>query len=337
MLWNVLKAERPHTFMCIEGSGEPAGGVASGLGGAPGGGDGDSVTPASDGGGATPPLSPDNGGSDGDDPSPWAGLGEDSDGAEDAIVVPPVAVAPAAPVAPVAPVVPVAPVAPAAPAAAAPVAPVAPGVALPPQSASPSSEPAPQLSAADPVGVALAMDQSRDAVIAHLASTKYQLSEAEIAELESDAAAAVPKLLAKVQHETLTTMYRFLAQAVPGMIQKHSTVTTANDKAEEQFFAAHKGLGLKMDDPSHRKTATRIATIYRKSNPEMSLEQLIADVGPMVAASLKLQPVSQVPAVPGAPKMPAFRPAVGGGGGPAQTPAPAAQDEWSHLGQDHED
>lgn len=304
------------------------------------GGGGTSVAPSpSDGGGTgapstSAPPSPDSGGAPPtDDANPWESLGA-TFGGEDTIEIP----APTAP--PVAPAVTPAPAPPAPTPVVAPATPAP--TAQPPQApaspTSPSPQAAPPLSADDPVGVANAMEASRDAVIAHLASTKFQLSEAEIAEFESDAATAIPKLAAKIQHDTLTTMYRFLAQSVPGMIQRHTKVTTANNDAEKQFFDAHKALGLKMDDPKHRTAATRIATIYRQANPGIPLNQLIAEVGPMVATALQLQGTAAptTPALPnGAPKPVGFRPAVGGGG--PSSPAPAPVDEWSQLGQNFEE
>jgi hypothetical protein len=321
----------PHTRMFFapdDGSGATSPTPEAGAGGDAG---GSSVAAPSDGG-AAPTVAPST-----DDVSPWANLGEDLN--EDTIEVPAAPVAPAPPTpapAVVPPVVPhaVAPT-PATPAA-------TPAAATPAQTptdpaSSPSSEAAPPLSPSDPFGVAVALEQNRDAAIAHLAQTRFALTDTDIAELESDAAKAVPKLLARAMLETQTTMYRFLAQAVPGMIQKHSTVSKANEDAETKFFEAHKALGLKFDNNDHRKTATRLASLYRQANPGISLDQLISDVGPMVAMTLKLAPVAPGTApAPTAPKAPAFRPAVDGGGG-GFTPAPAAPNEWMQLGADHEE
>jgi hypothetical protein len=194
------------------------------------------------------------------------------------------------------------------------------------------------------MGIATALEQHRDTSIAHLAATRFALSNEDIAELNEDAATFVPKMMARVHHEAQVSMMKFLAQAVPGMMQQFNTVTKANTKAEDQFFAAHEALGLKKDDPQHRAAAFRMAKLYRQAHPDMPLDQLISEVGPIVAMSLKLSPVpgGSPPAVPGASPQPVptgrptgFRPAVNGGGG--VNPAPAAANEWAGMGETYDD
>jgi hypothetical protein len=171
--------------------------------------------------------------------------------------------------------------------------------------------------------------------IAHLAQTKFALSEDDIKALDTDAASAVPRLLARVFVESQVSMQKFLAQAVPGMMKKYNTVTSANDSAEKKFFDAHKALN--MNDPKHRETTVRIASLYRQANPGIPLDQLIAEVGPMVMASLKING-TLTPVAQGAPVGPrggaAFRPAVNGGGGLSPTAEPP--NEWAGLGRNYD-
>jgi hypothetical protein len=137
-------------------------------------------------------------------------------------------------------------------------------------------------------------------------------------------------------------MMKFLAQAVPGMVKQLQTVTTANTEAEDQFFEANKQLGLNKADKTHRQAAFSLAKIYRQANPDMPMEQLITDVGLMVAAKLKLPMVQQgqgAPAIPGSPQPVAarptgFRPAVNGGGGASPNPEPT--NEWAGIGENYE-
>ena len=349
---HALKWWKSSTRMFFEG--EPAGGAPSGSGdggagtaspsdsSSSGGDAGGGSTPAApDGGAVSPSPSPDSG-----EPTPstemdWSQIGstDDLDNIEVPAAPPAAAAAPApkkygaaatapdpaAPPAaqPAAPVVPPAPPAPAA----------APAQTPPAQ---PAEAPAVQLSPSDPLGIATALEQHRDTSIAHLAQTRFALSQEDIAELEDNAAAFVPKMMARVHHEAQVSMMKFLAQAVPGMVKQFNTVSTANNEAEDQFFGAHKALGLDKANKEHRAAAFRIAKIYRQANPDMPMEQLIADVGPMVAMSLKLP---MVPQVPGAPPQPApagrptgFRPAVHGGGGASPNAEPA--NEWAGIGQD---
>jgi len=194
------------------------------------------------------------------------------------------------------------------------------------------------LSPSDPVGIARALEVNRDASVGHL-TTRFALSDTDIAELEDNAAAFVPKLAARVMHETQVSMMKFLGQAVPGMIKQFQNVSTANNEAETKFFTAHKALGLDSTNQQHRATAFRMASLYRQSNPDMPMEQLISEVGPIVAAALKLPTVPAQPggrqSVPGAPRAAQpFRPAVNGGGGAPPTAEP--ENEWAGLGREYD-
>jgi hypothetical protein len=188
------------------------------------------------------------------------------------------------------------------------------------------------------------MHANRNDVIAHLAQDRFALSQEDLAEFETDIATAIPKFAAKVMLESQISMMKFLSQAVPGMIQRHTGVTKANTEAETEFFETHKGLGLDSKNDDHRQLAFRMASLYRQANPNMPMKQLIAEVGPMVAASLSANgkltaPVSGVMPVATPPAQPRggtpFRPAVNGGGG--ASPAPAQQSEWAGLGMNFDD
>ena len=172
-------------------------------------------------------------------------------------------------------------------------------------------------------------------MIAHLAQAKFALSEEDIRELDADVTVAVPKLLARAFLESQIASQKFLAQAVPAMIKQFNTVTGANESAEKQFFTAHPGLNV--NDPTHRATAVRIATIYRQANPNIPLPQLIQEVGPMVMAALQVK-AQAAPVRPGQPILPRggvpFRPAVNGGGG--SSPATEPPNEWAGLGQTYD-
>lgn len=329
---HVFKWTNPQFYLCFDNGSDGAAAPVSG-------GDGGSSVPAAssagDGGGLAPDASPastsEPAPSATSEPSPWANLGSNDD--LDHPEIP--QIAPVVP--PVAPVVPPVATPPAQPTAQ-PQAPQ-PGQPGAPTPGAPAEPVAAPLSPSDPVGIAAAIEQNRDAVIAHLAETKFALSEADIQELDTDVTKAVPKLLARAFMESQIAMQRFLAQSVPGMIEKFQTVTKANGDAESKFFDAHKALGLDPNNAQHRATASRFATIYRQANPGIKLDQLIAEVGPMVAASLRVQPGAPAPQIPGAPAAgprggTPFRPAVNGGGGAPPVPEPANQ--WAGLGQDFE-
>lgn len=322
--------------------GDVGGGSASPPASAPSGGDGGgavpSPAPAGESGGSTPAPSPapDPGGTPTPPatpeaaPDPWAALGSFDD--LDAVTP---AVVPPKPVPEVPPVVPAAAAIP--PPTAPPVPPVVPPAQAPaPTTQPPAGEAPPQaLSPSDPVAIATAIEQNREAVIAHLSQTKFALSDEDVQELETDVVKAVPKIMSRVFIEAQMSMQKFLAQAMPGMMKSYSTVTKANDDAEKTFFDTHKDLDIK--NAQHRSTAIRIATVYRKANPTIPLDQLIQEVGPMVRMALQMAPPaapsapSAAPAIPGQPKGGTpFRPAVNGGGGSSS--APAEVSEWAGMG-----
>lgn len=333
---HALKWLNLHTRMVFAPEGD-SGGSAPSSGGTPSSG-GDSggavpsVSPAGDSGGSsiTPSTpAPDSGGTTPPTPAPatpdanpWEALGGSDD--LDYLEIPPKVVPPVVPPAPVAPVVPpvVAPVV--APVAQTPVAPEA-------------SPAAATLSPSDPVSIANALEQNRNEVMAHLAQTKFALSPEDITELETDVVAAVPKIMSRVFLEAQMSMQKFLAQALPGMMKQYSTVTQANNDAETKFFDTHKELDIK--NPQHRQTAIRIASIYRKANPTIPLDQLIREVGPMVKMALNVNaapPAATPLQIPGQPRGgTGFRPAVNGGGG--SSPAPAEANPWSGLGQNFDE
>lgn len=329
-------------------------------GGAGGGGGTSSPPSGSDAGGASPSggdtggssvpsPSPDGGGTPSPSPSPdtnsdpWGPLGSLED--LDHVELPPQPQTP--PSQPPAEPAPQAPPAQPQPAAPQPQPQTPPQPVAQPQGQTPQApEPqAPQidLSPSDPAGMAAAMEQNAPALIQHLAQERFQLTPEEVQELETDVTSAVPKLLAKVHLQSQIAMQKFLAQAVPGMIQRHTQVSRANDEAENKFFDTHKALGLDKNNKQHREVAIRTAKLYRQMYPQASLDQLISDIGPMVAMNLKLAPgaAAPQPQVPGAPVMPRggtpFRPAVNGGGGALpSTPAAADGNEWAGLGQNYD-
>lgn len=330
---NAFKWANLHNAMCFApdggGGGSEAAPASSGVGGDGGGSATETVAAPSaapsgggDGGGVAPVASPESGASQ--TPPDWSALGsaDDLDHIEISAEpqVPPVE--PAKPPEPVPPPTPQ---------------PAPPAEPPPPMAAQPQQDGAkPPLTASDPWKIAEGLEANREAVLAHLATSKFALSEAETQEIDTDVLAAIPKLLSRVFLESQVSMQKFLAQAVPGMIKQFNTVSSANDDAEKKFFSVHKALDV--NNPQHRSTAVRIATVYRQANPGIPLDQLIAEVGPMVMATLRVNapPPAQASAQPASPRGGTpFRPAVNGGGGVSPQPAPS--NPWEGLGQTYDE
>ncbi len=340
---NVFKWSNPRYYLCFSPDGDgaaasspasPSSGDGGGAASAPAPSAGDSggasggasttPTPAESSASPAIPSTPEAA------PDPWANLGsvDDLDHLAELppIPAPPQATPQSAPVAPTPQPTP---------------APQAtPAVQNPEQTPPTTQQPvAPSLSPSNPVAIAEAMAANRDGVIAHLAQERFALSDVDIQELETNAAAFVPKMMARVAYEAQVSMMKFLAQSVPGMVKQYNTVQTANNKAETQFFDTHKTLGLDKDNQKHREVAFRMASLYRQANPQMPLEQLIAEVGPIVAAAVQAQaPAAQPAATPPPPagfRPVPFTPAVNGGGG--FTPQAAPADPWSGMGANYDE
>ena len=87
----------------------------------------------------------------------------------------------------------------------------------------------------------------------------------------------------------------------------------------------------------------RIATVYRQANPDIPLNQLIAEVGPMVMAALRVNAQRQPAQLDAAARERlqqaerplGFVPAVNGGGG--VSPTPDTGNPWDGLGRNFDD
>lgn len=243
------------------------------------------------------------------------------------------------------PVIPAAPATPeAAPATPAPAPAPAPEVAATPSPApatpTPQPENVPAPSAGDPLALAQSIEQHRDAAIEHLAKTRFALSEAELAELETDVTAAVPKLLSRVFLEAQVNSMKFLAQAIPQMFQQQTRVSKANGDAEKKFFESHKELDI--NNPQHKQLVAQYAIAFRQVNPQATLDEVIKQVGVMAKTALGVAaaPAATTPTAPalppGAPAAMPFRPAVGSGAPPA-TPVPVDNNPWSGMAGNFDD
>jgi hypothetical protein len=336
-MMHALKWWKLHTRMHFDGGPDGAGGgEAPAPSGGGGGGESGVTSPSPSGGGSGPAPSPAATPAPSATPAPtaapatptapdWSNLGS----VDDLDYLAEIPTEPQVPPVVAPPVVP-----PTAPPQAAPPAATAPPAAAPPQPP-PSGAAERPITAAEPWRIAEGLEANRDAIIAHLAQAKFALTEADIKDLDTDVTVAVPKLLARVFLESQVSMQKFLAQAVPGMLKQYNTVSSANTAAEKQFFTAHPALDI--NNPQHRAAAVRIATVYRQANPNIPLNQLIAEVGPMVMTALQLAPTAAQPT--GHPAAPPrggvpFRPAVNGGGGVSPAAEPA--NEWAGLGRDYD-
>lgn len=228
--------------------------------------------------------------------------------------------------------------APAAPAQAAPVDPNAPpavaGAQPPP--GQPQAQPIP--SAGEPGRLAESMRANEGAIIEQLASRTFALSEADNQALETNAAAFIPQVMARVYFASQVNMLKQMERIIPALTGRLNKVNSANKANEDKFY--QRWPDIKPDQ--HGETILRLARAYRQMNPNVGLDQLIEELGPIALMTLKIQPGAapngQGTHVPvqggparrvGTPPPSPFRPAAAGGGG-IPTGQPAA-DPWGGL------
>ena len=227
---------------------------------------------------------------------------------------------------PVAPAAPASPLAPAAtpatpPAPTAPTAPAAPAATAEPAASTPSA----------PQDLAAALTQHRGAIIDALAAERFAMTPEETAAFDLDAAAAAPKLMARVYYETVNTVlahFKQFEQRLPSILDGHSKIANAAKEAETAFFGKFPGISRE----KHWNDIVAFSNAYQSANPNLSTEDLHALVGAAVMAKhgIAVTPARPSAPPPGAtPYTPPFVPAAPG----ARVQATPEDDPWA--GMDH--
>ncbi len=161
-----------------------------------------------------------------------------------------------------------------------------------------------------------------------LAEGWYNLSDEQVAEIETNPKEALPKFAARVYLDAVTAATNVLARNLPTIIDSHFARKTETDAAEARFFTQWPGLKEKTSD------VIRFAKAYRHLNPNADEATFIRDVGAQVAVALgipaekaRAQAAAVSPPVspPAQPSMPAHRPPAAAArhvGGPAGPTSP---------------
>lgn len=205
----------------------------------------------------------------------------------------------------------------------------------PPAQAPVTSDPAADASSAprydlnDPASMSQALGQMQDAAVDSVAKTLFALSPQDIEGLETNAAETIPRLLARVFVVAQTQYLQQMARMVPAMMAKQTATQEVYRKNGDAFFKAWPQL----NEAQHGDIIRRVGQVWRAQNPRASLEQAIAEIGPMAMM------IAKVPATPAAQSArpngraspsPAFVPAVSG---TASANAPAQVNPFEFLGE----
>ena len=204
--------------------------------------------------------------------------------------------------------------------------PAAPAAAAPPTQqpqAQQPAQPAPAQPAADdgvltPEKVENAYKQFEANLLPQLEKS-YELSPEQVQQLEENAPAFIPKLMAKMHYQVQIAAYTGIMSQVPRIIEQvlkhHRTVEEANTKFYNRWPM--------LKDEKYAQAVDQGLRAYRAANPGVTTADMIEKAGLMLMLSLGLDPTAvqqaQAQAAPITPPSPA-RPAGVGGAGPVARP-----------------
>jgi hypothetical protein len=160
--------------------------------------------------------------------------------------------------------------------------------------------------------------QAKEAELFQKILPAFELSPEIVAEMETDAVRAVPKVLAKTFMHSVSTSLRYMQQIVPQMIARELAKAKASTDVEKAFF----GKFSQLDAAKHGKDIVAFAQMFRQQNPQMTQDELFTRVGAATMAMHGIVPgvppaaspgvVSVTPIAPSAPAVAPFVPAQGG-------------------------
>lgn len=209
----------------------------------------------------------------------------------------------------------------------------APAAVTPPQeAASPAPAKVEAPADASPQGLVQQLEQHRGAVIDALAADRFKLTPEEATALDTDAIAAIPRVMARVYYEAMQSTLLNIQNHVPRMVKELLRTEKVSSDAETAFYGQFKTI----DRGKHHADVVAFANGFRQMNPQISQADLFAMVGAAIMAKHGLG------AAPAAP-------VVSNGGGQTQVPfvpaVPGATvrttqepvNPWEGLGKDFDD
>lgn len=119
-----------------------------------------------------------------------------------------------------------------------------------------------------------------------LATHHYRMDEKQVAELNENPAAYIPKAMARVYMDAVSAAFQqftnYLPRMVNSVLQQRETMNTT----EKTFFDRWPDL------VNHRDTVIRLGQSYRAANPSASMEDFINEVGAQATVALRLSPAN---------------------------------------------
>lgn len=149
-----------------------------------------------------------------------------------------------------------------------------------------------------------------------LAEHVYKLTEEDVAQLNENPAAYIPKAMARVYLDTISASFQQFVNYLPRMVHQVLEARDSHAKSETDFYSAWPDLAKYADQKKAKETVLRIGGAYRQANPTATAEEWINEVGAQAMVALRIQP-TLAPQPPVTPEIPAFKPA---SNTPASTP-----------------
>lgn len=225
----------------------------------------------------------------------------------------------------------------------------APAATDPAQSAAPPATPASAAPATPPATTegdsspptaesALAELAARNEEIFKAILPKFAIPKELVQELEDDAVAATPKLLARTYMNAVETSLQYMQTLVPNMISRAIAQDRVAREAEGEFL---KQFPL-LDKTKHGNDIRAFAKAFRQAQPDIDKDSLLRQVGLAVMAKHGIVPTAAAPAAspspapaPASPAAPvAFSPAGVGARVVSSTPVDMPGREFAGLGLD---
>lgn len=138
-----------------------------------------------------------------------------------------------------------------------------------------------------------------------LAEHHYKLTEEDVAQLNENPAAYIPRAMSRVYLDCISASFQQFVQYLPRMVHQVLEARDVNSKNETDFFAAWPDLAK---HEKGRDTVLRLGAAYRQANPAASVEDWINEVGAQSMVALRITPSNAKIEDP-AKKETAFKPA----------------------------
>lgn len=176
-----------------------------------------------------------------------------------------------------------------------------------------------------------------------LAEHVYKLTEDDVAELNENPAAYIPKMAARVYLDSISAAFQQFVTYLPRMVHQVLEAREGISVQEAAFYKEWPELA------AHKDKVLRMGAAYRKENPSASQEDFINEVGAQAMVALRLSPVkkngagAEEAAKTTTKENKGFKPATAGGASSTppekkpQNPFDEMASEWGSQGEELDD